>query len=73
MRNIKASIYHRVLRPLIFENRRKRFHGLLPDEWYWADALAVEWGYFADFDTKDFGRPTPERAREMLRIMEGGT
>ena len=33
-----------LLRPLIRENYILRREGLLPDEWYWADVLALELG-----------------------------
>lgn len=39
-------IFALVLRPLIRRNYRLRQAGLSPDEWYWADRLAVSWGYF---------------------------
>lgn len=38
-------IFYHVLRPLIKRNYRMREAGLLPDEWYWADRLALSWGY----------------------------
>lgn len=41
-------IYRSILRPLILSNYEKRARGELPDEWHWADRLAVSWGYFTD-------------------------
>jgi len=35
-----------ILRPLIKRNYRLRTEGKLPDEWYWADTLAVNYGFF---------------------------
>lgn len=43
---MKKLIFVLVLRPLIERNYRLRQEGKKPDEWYWADALAVRWGYF---------------------------
>lgn len=37
-----------VLAPLIRRNQRLRAAGLLPDEWYWADRLAIKWGFLND-------------------------
>lgn len=37
--------FHLILRPLILWNYWMRAKGKLPDEWYWADRLALEWGY----------------------------
>lgn len=59
-------IFEEILKPLIFQNAKRRYHGLCPDEWYWADLLATKWGHYAEFDTRDFGRVSPERAREVL-------
>jgi hypothetical protein len=33
------------LRPLILRNCGLREAGLLPDEWYWADLMALRWGF----------------------------
>lgn len=44
-----AELYFKtVLRPLILRNYRLRAEGKLPDEWYWADSLAVSWGFYVD-------------------------
>jgi hypothetical protein len=43
---MKRIIFETILRPLICRNYRLRAEGLLPDEWYWADRLAVHWGFF---------------------------
>ena len=39
-------VFHLLLKPLIKRNYKLRKAGLAPDEWYWADALAVRYGYF---------------------------
>jgi hypothetical protein len=44
-------IFHLALKPLIKSNYRKRKEGLEPDEWYWADSLAVRYGYFVNAET----------------------
>ncbi len=44
--------FHLILKPLIKRNYRLRFKSAMngdgkhPDEWYWADSLAVKYGYF---------------------------
>jgi len=38
-------VFYLVLRPLISRNYRLRREGNLPDEWYWADVLAIRYGY----------------------------
>lgn len=43
---IMFFLFYLVLKPLIKENYKKRKAGLEPDEWYWADSLAVRYGYF---------------------------
>lgn len=45
---MKWLIFHLYLKPLIVDNYAKRKAGELPDEWFWADTLAVEWGYAID-------------------------
>jgi len=42
-------IFHEFLEPLILDNYEKRRKHLLPDEWVWADELAVSWGYFVEY------------------------
>ena len=42
----RLVIYWLFLRPLIKRNYKLREQGLLPDEWYWADEMACNWGYF---------------------------
>lgn len=39
-------VFHLLLKPLILINYKQRKAGLKPDEWYWADQLAVKFGYF---------------------------
>ena len=45
-------IFHLILKPLIKRNYRLRYQsavnqdGKYPDEWYWADEIAVKYGYF---------------------------
>lgn len=41
--NFRAEVFETVLKPLILENYEQRRLGLLPDEWFWADKLAVSW------------------------------
>ena len=43
---ITLLIFYLILRPLIVRNYRLRGIGILQDEWYWADALALHFGYF---------------------------
>jgi hypothetical protein len=43
----RAPIFWMILRPLILRNYAMRAQGLLADEWYWADRLALSWGRFA--------------------------
>lgn len=43
---MRKLIFVAVLKPLILRNYRLRAAGKLPDEWYWADHLAMRWGYF---------------------------
>ena len=47
---IKERLFVTLLLPLINENYEQRRLGLLPDEWFWADAIAVNWGYWVDYD-----------------------
>jgi hypothetical protein len=44
----RVLIFRKKLRPLIKENYRKRLAGEIPDEWFWADKLALRWGMFVD-------------------------
>jgi hypothetical protein len=41
---MKMIIGYLILRPLVRRNYRLRNDGILPDEWYWADILLMEWG-----------------------------
>ena len=68
---MKWLIYHLYLKPLIIEDKRERFFGRKPDEWFWADEIAVEWGYFCDYQTtlSDYGLLSDERLAEMNEIM----
>lgn len=43
---MKWLIYHLYLKPLIRRNLKQRELGELPDEWYWADLKAIDWGYY---------------------------
>jgi hypothetical protein len=45
---LRREIFLRVLRPLILRNYRLRRAGLRPDRWYWADLLAMRWGFARD-------------------------
>jgi len=40
----REKVAYSLLLPLIQENYKARELGVLPDEWYWADKLAIEWG-----------------------------
>jgi len=40
-------LFHCFLKSLIVKNYRLRMMKKIPDEWYWADKLAMEWGYTA--------------------------
>jgi len=44
------EFYCRNFVPLIMENYRKREIGLLPDEWFWADMVGVNWGFYCGHD-----------------------
>jgi len=46
MKIVIFPVFHLLLRPLIKRNYRLREQGLVADEWYWADRLAVKYGYF---------------------------
>lgn len=48
MSAIRWLIAQAILAPLIRINYRARSDGDLPDEWYWADNLALKWGYALD-------------------------
>ena len=45
-------VFHLFLKPLIRRNYRLRYQsaisgdGKYPDEWYWADKIAVKYGFF---------------------------
>ena len=45
-RAVMFVLFHSVLKHLIKRNYKLREQGKLPDEWYWADELAVNHGYF---------------------------
>jgi hypothetical protein len=45
---MKWLIFHMYLKPLILENYALRRAGKLPDEWFWADRLGAEWGYYVE-------------------------
>lgn len=51
MRLLRWAIFRLILVPLMRHNYAQRRAGLLPDEWYWADRLAISWGYYLDGDT----------------------
>ena len=54
MRIIIWPVFHLILKPLIKRNYKLRRKSALtgdgkhPDRWYWADTLAVKYGYFVD-------------------------
>ncbi len=43
---MRRLVYVAILRPLILLDYKLREWGWKPDEWYWADRLAISWGYF---------------------------
>ena len=45
---VRGWIYRLILRPLIKRNYAMRERGTAPDVLYWADSLAVSWGYFTE-------------------------
>lgn len=45
----KYLTFHLVLKPLIKRNYRLRKLGKLPDEWYWADNLAISCGFIGAY------------------------
>ncbi len=45
---VRRCIVWLVLAPLIRRNLCLRAAGLMPDEWYWADRLAIKWGFLND-------------------------
>lgn len=55
------------LRPLIKRNYKMRAAGVLPDEWYWADELAFDWGYIVTNEGELF--PMSLRWRVFMRVM----
>lgn len=65
---IKWLIYRFYLRPLILEDLRLRFLGEKPDEWFWADRIASDWGYSTEFrpSFKDYNDLSVERLADML-------
>lgn len=46
---MKRFIFENILLPLMRRNFRARALGLAPDEMYWADALAMRWGFLAEY------------------------
>ncbi len=42
----RKAVYEKLLRPMILENYELRALGLMPDEWFWADELAISWGFW---------------------------
>lgn len=53
-RALMFPVFHLILKPLIKRNYRLRKQSAIsgdgkhPDVWYWADLLAVEYGYFVN-------------------------
>lgn len=43
---VKEQLYKNLLHPLILENYAARERGELPDEWFWADDMGADWGWF---------------------------
>lgn len=42
---MKYLIFKLILSPLIKRNYKLREQGKIPDKWYWADEIALKWGY----------------------------
>ncbi len=42
---LRTLIFYAILRPLIFANYWLRQRHILADKWFWADVLAVKWGF----------------------------
>lgn len=42
---MRYLVWVTVLRPLIMRDYLLRAEGKRPDEWHWADELALSWGY----------------------------
>lgn len=42
---MRESIFRFILVPLIRRDQQLRIAGVRPDEWYWADILALRWGF----------------------------
>ena len=53
-------VFHLILKPLIKRNYRLREEssikgdGKYPDQWYWADKLAISYGYAVSGKTKPY-------------------
>jgi len=56
---MRTLVFRLVLVPLIRRNQRLRAAGQLPDEWHWADLMAMRWGLLMHPDY-----PTPPHYRE---------
>jgi hypothetical protein len=42
---LRFMIFAHILAPLIERDQRLRAAGKRPDRWYWADRIALRWGY----------------------------
>jgi hypothetical protein len=53
-RVVMFPVFHLILKPLIRRNYRLRElsaisgDGKYPDKWYWADSLAIKYGYYVE-------------------------
>lgn len=45
---MKRLVFLYVLKPLILVNYWLRGRKIIKDDWFWADALALSWGYTVD-------------------------
>lgn len=49
---MKLIIYLLILKPIIVMNYKNRYKSAIngnhdyPDQWYWADKIAVKWGFY---------------------------
>jgi len=45
---MKRIIFILILAPLIRRNYKLREQKKLPDKWYWADKIAIGWGFWVE-------------------------
>ena len=47
---MREAIFRFILVPMIRRDLRLRMAGKRPDEWHWADLLAMRWGFLEHDD-----------------------